>query len=70
MESPRGKFMIQGSGILVRTVDGEWIVIYSAAYLQQEANVWIQEQTTTQFGTLRSIGAKPLSISTTRAAEI
>ena len=62
VESRRGKFMIQGSGILVRTVDGEWIVIYSAAYLQQEANVWVQEQTTTQFGTLRSIGAKPLSI--------
>ena len=62
VESPRGKFMIQGSGILVRTVDGEWIEIYSAAYLQQEANVWIQDQSTTQFGTLRSIGTNPYSI--------
>ena len=62
VESPRGKFMIQGSRILERTVDGEWIVTYSAAYLQQEANVWIQDQSTTQFGTLRSIGTNPYSI--------
>ena len=62
VESPRGKFMIQGSRILERTVDGEWIVTYSAAYLQEEANVWIQDQSTTQFGTLRSIGTNPYSI--------
>ena len=61
METPRGKSKIQGSGILVRTVDGEWIVIYSAAYLQQEANVWIQEQATTRFG-LREIARRPYSI--------
>ena len=58
VDSPRGKFMIQGPRILERAVGDEWTVAYSATYLQQEANLWIQEQTTSQFGTLRSIGAR------------
>ena len=61
VETPRGKFKIQDSDIVVRTVDGEWTVIYSAAYLQQEANFWIQGEATTQFG-LREITRRPLSI--------
>ena len=63
LDSPRGKFMIQGPRILERTVGDEWTVAYSAAFLQQEANLWIQEQTTSQFGTLRSIGANLYGIS-------
>ncbi len=60
-ETPRGKFRIQDSDILVQTIDGEWTAVYSAAYLQQEANLWIQGQATTHFG-MRELGRRPHSI--------
>ena len=60
-ETPRGKFKIQGSDILVLTIDGEWTVVYSAAYLQQETNLWIQGEATTQFG-MSEFARRPLSI--------
>ena len=61
VETPRGKFMIQDSDIVVRTFDGEWTVVYSAAYLQQEANLWIQDVATKRFG-MREIARLPYSI--------
>ena len=54
VKTPRGRFKIQGPSVLVLTADGEWKVAYSAAYLQEEANLWVQEQTTTRLG-LRQI---------------
>ena len=61
VETPRGNLLIRGSDIMVLTLDGDWEAVYSAAYLQEESNAWIQEQTTTQFGP-REIGTKPYSI--------
>ena len=61
VETPRGKSKIQDSDILRLTVSGEWELAYSAAYLQQEANVWIQEQATARFG-LRELARGPHSI--------
>ena len=61
VETPRGKFLIRGSDIMVLTVDGDWEAVYSAAYLQEESNIWIQERATTQFEP-REIGTKPYSI--------
>ena len=60
-ETPRGKFKIQDSDILVQTIDGEWTAVYSAAYLQQEANLWIQNEATTQFG-MRGLARQPYRI--------
>ena len=61
METPRGTFMIQGSDLLVRTIDEEPSVAYSAAYLQNEVNIWVQEHATTRLG-LRKIGTRPYGI--------
>ena len=61
VETPRGNFLIRGSDILVLTVEGDWVAIYSSAYLQGDANVWVQEQATTRFGP-REIGTKPYGI--------
>ena len=61
VETPRGRFMIQDSDILVRTTEGEWEVIYSGAYLQEEANAWIQYEATSRFG-VRQIARLPYSI--------
>ena len=58
---PEENLLIRGSDIMVLTLDGDWEAVYSAAYLQEESNAWIQEQTTTQFGP-REIGTKPYSI--------
>ncbi len=60
-ETPRGSFLIRNADVLVLTVDGDWLVVYSAAYLLGEENVWVQEQTTTRFGP-REIGTKLYSI--------
>ena len=59
--TPRGNFLIRGSDILVLTIEGDWVEVHSTTYLQGDANVWVQEQTTTRFGP-RDIGTKPHSI--------
>ncbi len=61
VETPRGKFVIQGYDVLVLTVDGEWKVIYSATDFQVEANIWVQEQTTPGVG-IEGFFPKPYSI--------
>ena len=61
VETPRGKFVIQGYDVLVLTVDGEWTVIYSATDFQVEANIWVQEQTTPGVG-IEGFFPKPYSI--------
>ena len=61
IETPRGVFLIHDTDILVFTVDGDWVPVYSAAYLQEDANVWVQEQSTTQF-VRKEIGTRPYSI--------
>ncbi len=61
VDTPRGRFKIQDSDILRSTASGEWELAYSAAYLQQEANVWIQEQATAGLG-LREIARRPYNI--------
>ena len=59
--TPRGNFLIRGSDILVLTIEGDWVEVHSTTYLQGDANVWVQEQTTTRFGP-RDIGTKPHSM--------
>ena len=61
VETARGRFMIQDSDVLVLTVDGEWEAVYSAAYLRQEANLWIQDQATKHFSN-KQIARRPYSI--------
>ena len=47
VETPRGRYVIQGPDIMLVDADGVSDVAYSTAYMQEEGNVWVQEHETT-----------------------
>ncbi len=61
VDTRRGKYMIQGSDVLVLTVREQWRVVFSAARARSEANTSTQESTSTQSGQ-REIAAQSHSI--------
>ena len=50
VETPRGRYGIDGQGIMLIGPDGESELAYSTAYLREDGNVWVQEKWTTQLG--------------------
>ena len=59
--TPLGMYMIKGSRIVVVTADNRREIVYTAAYLQNDANVWMQKNTTTSLGD-RELGTEPYSV--------
>ena len=59
--TPKGIYMIKGSEIVVVTVDNRLKEVYSASYLQNDANLWMQQNTTTSLG-VRELGTEPYSV--------
>ena len=59
--TPLGMYMIKGSRIVVVTADNRREIVYTAAYLQNDANVWMQKNTTTNLGD-RELGTEPYSV--------
>ena len=57
----RGTYTIDGPDIVLHRADGRQVVVYSTAYLQEEANVWVQKHATTQLD-IREIAERPHSI--------
>lgn len=60
VETPRGRYSIQGSDIVRSGPEGP-VVPYSAAYLQEESNVWVQERATADLDQ-REIATSPLAV--------
>ena len=60
-DTPRGRYTIRGSDVLLIDADGESRIVYSGAYLQHEGNVWVQEHATARLG-FRRIVTGPSSI--------
>ena len=60
-ETPRGRYAIQGTDILLIGADGRAEVVYSTAYLSKAVNVWTQEQSTTHLRP-RVVTTKPTAI--------
>ena len=60
-ETPAGLYTIQGSDLILIGPDGASRIAYASSYLQEEANLWAQEHSTTQLG-LREMATGPLSI--------
>ena len=50
VETPRGRYVIHGQGIMLIGADGESELAYSTAYLREDGNVWVQKKWTTQLG--------------------
>ena len=49
-ETPRGRYTIEGTDVILTGADGRAEVVYSTAYLRKAGNVWTQEQSTTHLG--------------------
>ena len=61
VDTPRGRYTLEGPDI-VRTGSGsERVTVYSSAYLRQPGNTWIQWEETAQLG-YRTLASEPLSI--------
>ena len=60
-QAPSGTYTIDGPDILLRHSNGEEEVAYSAGYLRQGANVWVQEHATTHLG-IREAATGPYGI--------
>lgn len=60
-QTPAGTYTITDAGILLSRSDGRRALAYSAAYLREEANVWVQEHATSHLG-VREIATGPYSI--------
>ena len=60
-ETTKGRYEISEADIVVLRPDGVSEVAYSTAYLENEPNVWVQKQATTQLSP-RKIAARPSSI--------
>ena len=56
--TPRGTYTIRGSEVMLLTNEGEEKVAYSTSYLQDGANVWVQEQATDALD-VRTIATAP-----------
>ena len=61
VRTPAGTYTIDGPDILLSRPDGRRALAYSAAYLQEEANVWVQEHATSQLD-IRKVAQRPYSI--------
>ncbi|MCY4582407.1 MAG: hypothetical protein OXE50_06360 [Chloroflexi bacterium] len=59
--TPVGTYAIDGPDILLSRTDGKRELAYSAAYLGNEANVWVQQHATTHLD-IRKIAREPYSI--------
>ena len=61
METPRGRYVIQGPDIVQVGADGVSRVAYSTSYMQEEGNMWVQEHETTRLD-IREITTAPRNI--------
>ena len=61
VETPNGRYEIRDPEIVLVGADGNESVVYSAAYLQQAGNVWVQRQVTPQGDGVSGVG-RPHSI--------
>ena len=60
-QTPAGTYTITDAGIVLLRDDGRRALVYSAAYLREEANVWVQEHATSHLD-VRKIATGPYSI--------
>ena len=62
VETPRGRYILDGPRVLRVSADGaKEEVVYSAEYLKQDGNVWVQTVSTESLGR-RSIGTQPVAM--------
>ena len=61
VETPNGRYEIRDTEIVLVGADGNESVVYSAAYLRQAGNVWVQRQVTPQGDGVSGVG-RPHSI--------
>ena len=61
-ETPRGRYEIRGADIVLVGTDGRSEVAYSARYLQQAGNRWIQASTDSSITSEEEITTEPWSI--------
>ena len=61
VQTPRGRYVVQGPGIVMVGSDGSQRVVYSTAFMQEDGNVWAQEHATSRLDA-REIATTPLSI--------
>ena len=61
VQTPRGIYVIDGPDILRAGMDGMGELVYSAAYLQQSHNAWLQRISTVGLGE-RELSEQPLAI--------
>ena len=61
VETPNGRYEIRDPEIVLVGADGNESVVYSAAYLRQAGNVWVQRQVTPQGDGVSGVG-RPHSI--------
>ena len=61
VETPRGRYVIQGPDIVLMGTDGISRVVYSTAYMQEKGNVWVQDHATARLNE-RVIATEPRKI--------
>ena len=61
VQTPRGRYVIQGPDIVVAGADGLPRVVYSTTFMRKDGNVWVQEHATSGLGA-RKITTLPRSI--------
>ena len=60
-KTPRGTYVIQGPNVMLLSPDGGSQLVYSTAYLQGDANLWVQEYAPTELEA-RDLATSPYSI--------
>ena len=60
-KTPRGTYVIQGPNVMLLSPDGGSQLVYSTAYLQGDANLWVQEYAPTELDD-RYLTTSPYSI--------
>ncbi len=59
VDTPRGKYTLNGPDVILVDLDGRRQVAYSTAYLQEDGNTWIQQMATKRLISRRALADEP-----------
>ena len=59
MDTPRGRYTLDGPDVILVDLDGRRQVAYSTAYLQEDGNAWVQQYATKMLSSPRVLANEP-----------